>query len=280
MSKNVPGRFVRRLSAWRRIATATWNPPGDPTIYGMLEVDATKALELLGARNAGGAPHVTITHLVAKIIADTFAEHPECNAYVRLGRVYERASVDVFVLVAVPPEEREHEQAADLSGVKVLDADKKSLAEIAEAVRRGARRVRKGKDELFGPIKRVLASVPTAALKAGLKAVELVQYDLNIDASKLSVPRDSFGCAVVTSVGMMGLKHVFPPLIPMSRVSALIAVGAVEERPVARDGQVVIRPMLPLTATFDHRIIDGFQGAQLAKTFQERMSDPARYYPD
>lgn len=59
---------------------------------------------------------------------------------------------------------------------------------------------------------------------------------------------------------------------------AILAVGAVEEKPAVRDGQLVPVPSVRISATFDHRVIDGFQGGKLAKTFKEIMLDPAIRY--
>ncbi len=53
----------------------------------------------------------------------------------------------------------------------------------------------------------------------------------------------------------------------------------VTPRPVAVAGQVVIRPMLTLTATFDHRHADGFQAAEFAQAVQEYCADPAAFEP-
>ena len=57
-----------RLTGWRRIASALWNAPNDPQIYGALELDATPALELIERARARGH-HVTATHLVGRAVA-------------------------------------------------------------------------------------------------------------------------------------------------------------------------------------------------------------------
>ena len=51
------------------------------------------------------------------------------------------------------------------------------------------------------------------------------------------------------------------------------------QRPVAVSGEVVIRPMLTLTATFDHRYADGFQAARFARAVQEYCANPAAFEP-
>jgi len=266
------------MSSWRRIATGTWGSANDPTIYGTLEIDVSNALDYIERMRHATGEHITITHVVTKAIANTLSEHPKCNAYVRLGRIYERETIDAFVLVAVPPDDDDHEQEADLSGVKIRNADQKSLVEITRETRVRTRDLRRGRDEDFEFAKNLVSRLPTPVLKLALSAIEMLQYEFNLDLSELGVPRDSFGCMLITSVGMLGIQHAFAPLIPMTRLTGLVAVGELQDKPVAVDGEVVIRPVLPITATFDHRIIDGFQAAKLSKTFRKQLLDPELHF--
>jgi 2-oxoglutarate dehydrogenase E2 component (dihydrolipoamide succinyltransferase) len=50
----------------------------------------------------------------------------------------------------------------------------------------------------------------------------------------------------------------------------------IQERPIAVDGQVVIRPMMNLALSYDHRIIDGREAVQFLVTVKETLEDPAR----
>jgi 2-oxoglutarate dehydrogenase E2 component (dihydrolipoamide succinyltransferase) len=51
---------------------------------------------------------------------------------------------------------------------------------------------------------------------------------------------------------------------------------SIEERPVARNGQVVIRPMMYLALTYDHRIVDGREAVTFLKQIKETIEDPTR----
>jgi pyruvate dehydrogenase E2 component (dihydrolipoamide acetyltransferase) len=62
-------------------------------------------------------------------------------------------------------------------------------------------------------------------------------------------------------------------LIPPGQV-ALVAFGRIEDRAVVRDGNVVARPMMPMSVTFDHRVIDGEQGLSFALTLRELIESP------
>ncbi len=280
MARNITGHYVRNLSSWRRMAAVAWSPPDDPTIYGTIDLDMTNALEFLPKESERTGEHLTVTHLVTKAIADTLAEHPECNCIIRRGRIFERDDIDISVLVAVPPDEGEHEQEADLSEALVRNADRKSMAEIAAEIREGARKVRKHEDPLLERTKKLFDRMPPAIMGPLLRLVARLQYDFNLDLSAVGIPNDPFGSAIVTSVGVLGITEAFPPLLTFTRVPAVLAVGAVEDRPGVRDGNLVVVPTMRIAATFDHRVIDGFQGGKLAKTFKEIIQDPAaRYVP-
>ena len=51
---------------------------------------------------------------------------------------------------------------------------------------------------------------------------------------------------------------------------------AIQERPVAREGKVIVRPMMYVALTYDHRIIDGREAVTFVKHIKEIVEDPAR----
>jgi pyruvate/2-oxoglutarate dehydrogenase complex dihydrolipoamide acyltransferase (E2) component len=276
MGKNVPGHFIRRPSLWRQISAIAWGSPNDPTIYGTLDVDATAVLRYVERLRAETGQHVTVTHVVVRALGLALRAHPECNAFLRFGKLYQREEVDIFVLVAQPPAAREagREQRADLSGVRLARVDEQSVIEIARGLEEQKQELRGGRDQRVGPLKRYLTRPPQLIARLGLGLVTFLQYELNLDLSRLGIPRDTFGGALVTSMGMMGIKYAVPPLVPAMRHSIMLAVGRIEERPVVRDGAIVVRPIMPLAATLDHRIVDGYHASRLAETFTRLLEDP------
>jgi pyruvate/2-oxoglutarate dehydrogenase complex dihydrolipoamide acyltransferase (E2) component len=118
-------RRQREPSAWRKVALHTWGRRSDPTVYGVLELDATSALAYVEALRASSGAHVTVTHLVGKAIALAIAERPEVNAVIRRGRqIHLRDAIDVFFQVSMDGGE-------DLAGAKVARADEKGVADEA-----------------------------------------------------------------------------------------------------------------------------------------------------
>jgi pyruvate dehydrogenase E2 component (dihydrolipoamide acetyltransferase) len=83
-----------------------------------------------------------------------------------------------------------------------------------------------------------------------------------------------FGSAIITNVGSFGLEEAYAPPTPFARVPVLLLVGAVKDQPTVVDGQVVVRPMLNVMATIDHRFIDGAEIAILAKIVRQGVEQP------
>jgi len=81
------------------------------------------------------------------------------------------------------------------------------------------------------------------------------------------------GTFTISNLGMYGIEQFVAVLNPPQ--AAILAVGATVETPVARDGEVVVRPLMTLTLTCDHRAIDGADGAEFLRTVKELLEEPA-----
>ena len=77
----------------------------------------------------------------------------------------------------------------------------------------------------------------------------------------------------VSNLGMFGIEEFTAVINPPE--AGIIAVGAVEERAVAVDGEVVVQPRMRITMSCDHRVIDGAQGARFLATLKSFLEEPA-----
>jgi pyruvate dehydrogenase E2 component (dihydrolipoamide acetyltransferase) len=80
------------------------------------------------------------------------------------------------------------------------------------------------------------------------------------------------GTFTISNLGMYRVERFTAVLNPPQ--AAIVAVGATEERAVPVDGEIVVRPMLTLTATFDHRAVDGAPAADFLQTVKELLEEP------
>ncbi|MFN2590608.1 MAG: 2-oxo acid dehydrogenase subunit E2 [Actinomycetota bacterium] len=260
-----------KVRGWRRIAGAMWGPPDDPQIYGAMEIDATPMRALIEDAKAAGH-RVTPTHLVGRAVALALREVPDFNVRVKGNRMTPRNSVDVFYITAV-------EGGRSLSGVKIEHADEKSVYDIAAELTLRAGAMKRGDDPDFARTKKTMEAVPRWVLRLSMRFSAWMAGDLNRDIKALGIKASPFGAAMITSVGMFGLPQGFAPLAKFYRMPLLILVGEITDKPVAAGGRVVIRPMLPITATIDHRYADGWHISQLLRPFRAYLGDPRAFEP-
>jgi pyruvate dehydrogenase E2 component (dihydrolipoamide acetyltransferase) len=93
-----------------------------------------------------------------------------------------------------------------------------------------------------------------------------------VRAGKISPPELSSGTFSVSNLGMFGIKRFTAVINPPQ--AAILAVGEMTPRPVARDGDIVVRPLMELTLTCDHRILYGADAAQFLGRIRERLENP------
>lgn len=82
------------------------------------------------------------------------------------------------------------------------------------------------------------------------------------------------GTFTISNGGVYGSMLSTPIINPPQ--SGILGMHAIQERPVAREGQVVIRPMMYLALTYDHRLVDGREAVIFLKRIKEVIEDPAR----
>ncbi|HEY8844126.1 MAG TPA: dihydrolipoamide acetyltransferase family protein [Gaiellaceae bacterium] len=91
-------------------------------------------------------------------------------------------------------------------------------------------------------------------------------------AGKLKTEDLEGGTFTISNLGMYGVEQFVAVLNPPQ--AAILAVGTVEDRPVARDGELVVRPMMTMTMTSDHRALDGATASDFLRTVKSFLEEP------
>ncbi len=104
------------------------------------------------------------------------------------------------------------------------------------------------------------------------------EFSLRSRDGKLSFEELTGGTFTITNGGIFGSMLSTPILNPPQ--SAILGMHAIKERPVVEDGQIVIRPVIYLALSYDHRIIDGREAVSFLFTVKELLEDPARLLLD
>jgi len=93
-------------------------------------------------------------------------------------------------------------------------------------------------------------------------------------AGTITIEELSGGTFTITNGGVFGSLLSTP--IVNSPQSAILGMHKIQDRPVVAEGQVVVRPMMYIALTYDHRIIDGREAVQFLVTVKQCLEDPAR----
>ena len=207
------GRSIARRSAEIRATV--------PQLELSADVDATASLAL--ARERG----YSLTAVLVGACATALAESPWANAAYRDGRfeLYSRVNVGVTF----------HDEDG-LATPAVLDADRKSLAELHEELERLRARARSG---------------------------------------ELTPPELAGTTFTFTDLGEYPAVHRYAPLVTPPQAAAL-AVGAIRSVPVVRDGAVVPGSIMTASLTCDHRILYGERAGAFLQKIVTHVEDPQR----
>ncbi len=112
---------------------------------------------------------------------------------------------------------------------------------------------------------------------AGRKKLAEISTELNrligrAREDRLSLEEITGGTFTITNLGMFGVESFTPIVNPPE--TAILGVGAMIEKPVGRDGQIVLRPIMTLSLSFDHRIVDGAPAAQFLQRVKQLLEEP------
>ena len=94
-----------------------------------------------------------------------------------------------------------------------------------------------------------------------------------LDAS-LTIDELTGGTFTITNGGIFGSLLSTPIINPPQ--SAILGMHKIQQRPIAEDGAVVIRPMMYVALSYDHRIIDGSEAVQFLVVIKQQIEDPTR----
>jgi 2-oxoglutarate dehydrogenase E2 component (dihydrolipoamide succinyltransferase) len=112
---------------------------------------------------------------------------------------------------------------------------------------------------------------------AGLEK-ELLGYAVKAREGKIGLPDLQGGIFTISNGGVYGSLLSTPILNPPQ--SGILGMHKIQERPVAIDGKVVIRPMMYLALSYDHRVVDGKEAVTFLIKIKEALENPVRLFLD
>jgi pyruvate/2-oxoglutarate dehydrogenase complex dihydrolipoamide acyltransferase (E2) component len=225
-----------------------------PQVHALVELDVTEPRAWIGRAE----PRVSWTGFIVASVARAVAMHPEVNTRKAGNHVLSFQRVDVGATV-----ERHWEGRTVLDAMVLPEADRTSPAEITEALQLA--KFGPPQHHHLPPVTRLVVRLPGPMRRAAIRHL-----------GRRPGVAATFGPAVaVTSIGMFSGGWGWA--IPLSPLTLVVTVGGVVDRAVVREGQVVVRPMLPLTLTFDHALVDGAPAARFTESLRSLIETAAAF---
>jgi pyruvate dehydrogenase E2 component (dihydrolipoamide acetyltransferase) len=120
----------------------------------------------------------------------------------------------------------------------------------------------------------LITPVVRGADKKGFLEIAAEVKDLAAKARSRKLQPEQYTGATfsISNLGMFGIKEFTAIINPPE--AGILAVGAADPTPVVRDGQVVVRSIMNVTMSCDHRVVDGATGAKFLQTFRQMLENP------
>jgi 2-oxoglutarate dehydrogenase E2 component (dihydrolipoamide succinyltransferase) len=122
---------------------------------------------------------------------------------------------------------------------------------------------------LVVPVLRDADRLSLADIESGIK-----DFGDRAQNGRLAIEEITGGIFTITNGGVFGSLMSTPILNPPQ--TAILGMHKIQERPVAENGQIVIRPMMYLALSYDHRLIDGREAVQFLIMIKDLLEDPTR----
>ena len=257
----------RRPSVRRKIAVATWRASKEGRLYARMAVDATEVLAYCAAQRAASGVPVSPAAVVGLAFQRAVEQVPAFHHRVVFGRIVPFTSYDVAFAVDI-------EGGDDLAPTKVRAADSKSIVEVSAELAAGAQRLRARADRDFQTTNGIARLVPWFLLRPLLALASVLNGGIGVRA--FGQPAHPLGSLFVTNIGSFGLDEGYVAPVPLARVPLYICVGAVSDAAMVVGGEVVARPQIVITATADHRLVDGAHAAKLARIVRRLLAEPCQ----
>ena len=252
---------------WRVTSAAIYTTPTDSRVYGTLDIDVTEAKKFIDRKRSEGVK-ITMVHMATAVLARAMAfDAPEMNCFIRRGAVVGRKHIDVMVPVQVGGD-------TGVTAAIIRNAHARTVSDIAAEIRDKASRSREGEEIKAAQNKYLLNRIPWPLRRPVFRILKWITVDMGVEIKALGLSAHSFGSFVLSDIGSFGLNTGMTALMPAAKVPCVVVLGKIEEKPVVRRGEIVVRTILPLTGTFDHRIVDGMQIGKLARGLKRAFRKP------
>ena len=271
MNDDLLGTYrIEAPSFLRRLAIESFSAvPQTHSMTAFMELDVTAPLARIEALRSQGVRVSLFSHVV-RCIAVALAEHPALNVVRHGSKIAWFDDVDISVPVEVVVDGSHHPLQLVLRRVQDKSAPE-IYAEIADAKKEHAAHGALGAEDRWARRMMKLALVLPRFVR---------KWVIRRMVANARLVKRRTGTTLVTSVGKFAKIPGFVTPLAMGPKATTFAIGSVVDKPVVRDGEVVVRTVLALTSIFDHDVVDGAPAARFGTRLQELVESAAELTAD
>ena len=268
-SSRPDGELIRNLHTYRTMMFYIMPTRNESVVYFDEYVDAEKLLQYTEEATQKMETNVSITHAVVAASAIGFAENPAMDRFVNGYRLYQR--YDNWISFSMKRERLN--KKAKLAVIKQKIADHHTFRTLCEEINAGINVQRSGKKTYADKEYDLFTAIPRPALHRLTNLVRQLNYWNLLPAS--FIEPDPMHCSLfVANLGSVKMGAGYHHLYEWGTCPLFLMVGQIEDKPVVRDGKVVVRPILHLRFSYDERIDDGLTAGGGIQTVKECLEDP------
>ena len=251
---------------WRKVASTIYQKPTDSKIYGTVELDVTEIEKYISKKRKEGVK-TTITYLMTLIIGRAIRQDVmELNSYVKRGKIRQRDQVDATVSVLL--------KGGQMGSVKVENADQLTTEEISSKIGKEIADSRKGNENEDMQSKSMLSSIPWPFRNWVFRLFRMLTIKWGISMPGIGLDPNGFGSFMVSNIGSVGLDTGYGSLLPSSNISFVMILGTINKKPVVINDEIVMRKIMAISATLDHRVVDGSHGGRMFRVIKHLIKNP------
>jgi hypothetical protein len=260
------GDLVRGVHPYRRLMAFIMRTRTESVVYSDTAVRAEKLMAFLEAHAAEG---ITLTHVLLAATATALEANPRLNRFVVGKRLYQRRGR--FVTFSM--KRKKLDAKAKIAVVKLELLTGESLADCAKRIdgvideqRSGERTYADKEYGLFNALPRPILTGATACIR---------WLDANNVLPAFFIRDDGLYTSVfIANLGSLAMSAPYHHLYEWGNCPLFMGVGAIEDRVVVEDGQVVAAKVLPIRWSFDERVEDGLSARGGIDALTRLLEDP------
>lgn len=270
MKTSRPDGRMLKVHPFRRMMTFIMQGRNESVVY----FDDYIEVEKLHAYIADARERfpVDITHCTVAGVALGLATAPKMNRFVVGHRLYERNGR----WITFSMKRRKMDREAKLAAVKLEMPDGQTFRELAERINGKVVIERSDRKTSFDIEMNLLSALPRGVLRFAVRLWRLADY-YNLLPGLLIRTDAMYTSVFVANLGSLRMGAGYHHLYEWGSCPLFLMIGQIEDRPVVRNGEVVVRPMMHVRFSYDERIDDGLNARFGIDTLRTVLEDPYTY---